>query len=259
MFHASTGSRITIATATAGRNWAPDREFLSSIDVGPRPAINLEAMHTTNSLLTITASLLLAAATCCGDEWMTWSSTYTHDPYGNRVDQYAQPVAPVAPHRADFQRSGYRNYRSTLQTGQSADNMHIVEQWGRNIVPYEQWRFPFRPYGVPYDAWGPQLPYGQFNGQLNGNFGSGFFPGGAYPSGGLNAAPFSAGPLNAVPGLGPVPGYAPAGLSPYGFGQGRGFPLQPQYQQQPWYDGTYPSAPPLDPRSDAEFFSKPTR
>ncbi len=113
---------------------------------------------------------------------MTWASTYTHDAYGQRVDQYALPADPLAPYRADYQRSGFRNFRSTLQAGQSADNMHVVEQWGQAVMPYEAWRFPFRPYGVPYDAWGPQAPYGIFNGNVTrGGFPGGGFPGGGFP------------------------------------------------------------------------------
>ncbi len=183
------------------------------------------------------------------DDWMTWTSTYTHEPFtGQRVDQYAMPVDPVAPYREDFQRSGFRHTRSTLQAGLSADNLHIVEQWGRPIVPYEEWRFPYRPYSVPYGAWGPQAPYGI----INGNFG---FGGGIAP------------PMQHNPGYPPqqMPGQAgPGQAGPGQFGPGswggpNGFPLQPQYQNQPWFDGTYPSAPPLDPSSDRQFFFDPRR
>ncbi len=41
---------------------------------------------------------------------------------------------PLAQRDPTFQRSGYRHYRSTLQGGNSADNMHIVEQWGAPVV-----------------------------------------------------------------------------------------------------------------------------
>ncbi len=106
------------------------------------------------------------------DDWMTWASTYTHDSQGVRVDQYAMPVQPLGPDRDSYQRSGYRHFRSTLQAGQSADNYHVVEQFGAPVIPYEQWRFPFRPYGVPYDAWGPQTPLSMTS--INAG---GFFPG----------------------------------------------------------------------------------
>lgn len=183
------------------------------------------------------------------DDWMTWTSTYTHEPFtGQRVDQYALPVDPVAPYREDFQRSGFRHTRSTLQAGQSADNMHIVEQWGRPVVPYEEWRFPYRPFSVPYNAWGPQAPYGI----INGNFG---FGGGGFGGGGF--AP----PMQPNPGFPPqqLPGQVGPGFGAGGWGGPNGFPLQPDYQNQPWFDGTYPSAPPLDPSSDRQFFFDPRR
>jgi len=215
---------------------------------------------------------------------MTWPSSYTHQPsYGQRVDQYAPPVQPVVQRDPSFQRSGYRHYRSTLQGGNSADNIHIVEQWGAPVVPYEQWRFPFRPYGSPYDAWGPQAPYGIINGNFNGNTGgnpggnfggnTGYprpFPGqaaqpmpphGYQPPAGANphpAYPHPAYPNGNLPYDGysnqgyPNPGYSPQSPS-------NGFPLSPPYQNQPWYDGNYPVAPPLDNRSDAEFFYTPRR
>lgn len=191
---------------------------------------------------------------------MTWASTYTHDPAsGQRIDQYALPAEAYGPSRNAVQRSGYRHYRSTLQAGLSSDNLHIVEQWGKQVIPYEQWRFPYRPYGVPYDAWGPPTPYGIFNGQIGLPPGIGPFPGvGTHPGYGN------------VPGHGNVPGNGgqiggmgrPQTLPGIGYpGNGgwpsRGFPLQPQYQNQPWFDGNYPEAPPLDRRSDQEFFYHP--
>ncbi len=220
------------------------------------------------------------------DDWMTWASTYTHDPQtSQRIDQYALAEQPMGPGPSAVQRSGYRNYRSTLQAGQSTDNFHVVEEWGQQVVPYEQWRFPYRPYGVPYGAWGPQAPYGIFNGQVGyGNRGfNGAYPGGAYPgypgypaSPGLppGAAPFiPRTPAEILPGTGIPPsdgGYDARGYGGYGgygvyggygaggqFDASRGFPLQPEYRNQPWYDGTYPSAPPIDRRPDAAFFYHP--
>lgn len=208
-----------------------------------RSAIMLEAMQNLHrqrrTLWLLFIVLASSAPEIRGDEWMSWPSTYTHDPAsGQRIDQYAWPQEPMAIQRADFQRSGYRHYRSTLQAGESADNLHIVEQWGRAIVPYEQWRFPFRPYGVPYDAWGPQAPYGIWNGDFNlrGPGGGGYGPGAGPGYGGADGAGES---------------YRGRPTSP------RGFPLSPEYQNQPWYDGTYPSAPPLDTRADEEFFYRP--
>ena len=219
----------------------------------------------------IAASVMLFVATASpvstanADDWMTWASTYTHEPsHGQRVDQYAPPVQPVVKHDPSFQRSGYRQYRSTLQGGSSSDNMHIVEQWGAPVVPYEQWRFPFRPYGTPYDAWGPQAPYGIINGNFGGqpDFGGGINPGLA-PNPAQPTMPFNGFPNPGYPNPGyqnptyqnqgyPNPGYAPQLPS-------NGFPLSPPYQNQPWYDGNYPVAPPLDTRSDQEFFYTPPR
>lgn len=219
---------------------------------------------------TCKALATLAVLACCAllfncdaraDDWMTWASTYTHEPAtGQRVDQFAHPVQPTAQRDSSFQRSGYRNYRSTLQGGNSADNIHIVEQWGAPVVPYEQWRFPYRPYGTPYDAWGPQAPYGI----INGNFGGIGHPN-SYPPHGYNAPPGST-PHMGNPHQQPNMAQPPFGYP--GSNQGyplpfnvpnpaNGFPLSPQYLNQPWYDGTYPTAPPLDNRTDAEFFFKP--
>lgn len=192
-------------------------------------------------------------------DWMTWPSTYTHDVvYAQPVDQFAQPVEPVAPYREDFQRSGYRNFRSTIQAGQSADNVHIVEQWGGKVEPYEQWRFPFRPYGVPYDAWGPPTPYGLFNG-LGGGYGPAL-PYGGYPPHANSGFPPGS-PPSSPPGMNPgmhpgmFPGTQPGIPAPGNPAwpgatngnpvQPNGFPLVPPYQPAPWYDGYYPSAPPL--------------
>ena len=228
---------------------------------------------------------------------MTWPSTYTHEPMsGQRVDQFAVVEQPVAPHREDFTRSGFRHYRSTLQAGQSADNMHIVEQWGRPVIPYEQWRFPFRPYAVPYDAWGPQAPYGITNGFFGFGVGAGVGAGAQSPNWGMQGyGPQAYGPQGYGPQAYGPQGYGPQGYGPQGYGpqvyggQGygppgtvlpgtpppmvpphgypphsyppywgpstggphfppsRGFPLTPTYQNEPWYDGTYPSAPPFGP------------
>lgn len=234
-------------------------------------------LHCWNSAL---SAIVLATLTTGlqADDWMTWSSTYTHSPQnGERVDQYAQAETPISPYRQDFTRSGYRHFRSTLQAGQSADNMHIVEQWGQPVIPYEQWRFPFRPYAVPYDAWGPQAPYGITNGSFQ------------FGSGGGNWAGQSGGPNALRPGYGndyggggyhkpahpgatspgqhpsgpdsgpnyrppnrpghwrghPNDGYGPNNNGPNG---SRGFPLTPTYNNEPWYDGGYPTVPPLGER-----------
>jgi hypothetical protein len=215
----------------------------------------------------------LSSAGQAGD-WMTWPSTYTHDCHGVKVDQYAMPVQPVGPNREGYERSGYRHFRSTLQVGQSADNYHVVEQFGRPVEPYENWRFPFRPYGVPYDAWGPQTPFALSVGGVGG-FGRnpGFYPphaphphashpGTGAPGTGTGGMPGGMPPGGMPPGTGgmPPPGYpyGHPGMGGWG-GQPLGFPLQPQYQNQPWFDGTHPDAPALDNRTDQQFFSVPAR
>jgi hypothetical protein len=195
--------------------------------------------------------LLAVPRRAAAEDWLTWPSTYTHHPYsGQRVDQFALSEQPLSQQRSDFTRSGFRHFRSTLQAGQSADNMHIVEQWGRPVVPYEQWRFPFRPFGVPYDAWGPQAPYGIINGSFGWN---GPGPGQGRPGYGTSAGPFTQ-PGEIPADVPPYPNW-PNPSQPWGNGMGgqsgqpsRGFPLTPTYGNEPWFDGTYPSAPPLDSR-----------
>lgn len=101
------------------------------------------------------------------------ASTYTHDPAsGGRVAQYAPVEAPPANQVSNFRTSGYTNFRSSLNFGQSADNYHRVETWGDPVRPYGEWRFPFRPFSTPYPNWGP--PFGGLNLGVGGGFGPGF-------------------------------------------------------------------------------------
>ena len=194
-------------------------------------------------------AVAIAVAFCplsssAGDNWMAWPSTYTHDTTsGQRIDQYSQPVQPYGPSRNAIRRSGYRNTRSTLQAGQSADNYHLVEEWGAKVQPYEQWRFPYRPYGVPYNAWGPQAPYGFYN-SVGPAFG--FLP--TQPSVPLAATPGAPTPtpVTPAPGTPTTPAFRNPGQQFFvPQNQINGFPLQPIYNNQPWFDGTYPQAPQL--------------
>ena len=141
-------------------------------------------------------------------------------------------------------KSGYRQYRSTIDLGNSSDNMHVVEQWGAQVVPYEVWRFNYRPYSAPYPAWGP--PFGGLGGGTGGypysggtgaNFFGGFFP------------PFGYGGFGGFGGVGPL--MAPGGGMGGGMGGGPGmggwggFPgrfFNPPAVNfaQPWLDGHYP-------------------
>jgi len=145
-----------------------------------------------------------------GADWLTAPSYYTHDwTSGQRVNQYS-PIGPFYYYaRPDYMKSGYRHTRSSLDLGNSSDNMHIVEEWGNPVRPYEEWRFPFRPYSVPYPAWGP--PFGGLGGG-----------GGGYPYSG--------------------PAWGGGG---WGGGWGPGgpgiWPQPPVNFAQPWLDGHYPS------------------
>jgi hypothetical protein len=226
-------------------------------------ALNCHAFHRRSVLIVFLATLFGCSLTASAGDWMTWRSSYTHDGHGRRVDQHSMPVQPVGPSRSDLVRSGFRHYRSTLQAGQSQDSYHVTEEWGRPVVPYEQWRFPFRPFGVPYDSWGPPTPYGLF---LGGPFG---FPFPAFPQGGHgNGGPGMGGPGMGGPGMGGPgwggPGWGGPGMGGPGWGGGPwsggnfGFPLQPDYRFQPWFDGTYPEAAPLDNTPDRRFFWRPT-
>ncbi len=102
-------------------------------------------------------------------DWTTLASTYTHDGTGNRVDQHSLPVPAYSGERPDLVKSGFRYSRSSIQVGFGVDHYHTTEQWGGPIQPYGQWRYPFRPYSVPYGAWGPQLPQVVVGGLGNGN------------------------------------------------------------------------------------------
>ena len=179
-------------------------------------------------------------------EWMTYRSTYTHDAYGQRVDQHTRPVEPLSPDQGNLVRSGYRHYRSTIQGSTSADNLHITHEWGRPVMPYEHWRFPFRPYGAPYDQWGPPVPNVLSNFNFQGNVIPGNnFPGNSFPGNGW--APVPGG--NMGPGGNPGPvgnGFYPV-VPPIAPGYpGNGYPGNGNvYPSAPWIDGLYPSAPPL--------------
>ncbi len=157
---------------------------------------------TYRTLFAALAAGLLVACVADGADWITAPSYYTHDPStGQRVDQYS-PIGPFYTYaRPDFTRSGYRHLRSSIQVGNSADHMHVVEEWGQPVRPYGEWRFPFRPYSVPYAAWGPP-----FAGLGN----SGYYP---YP--------------------------APA--VPYGTLPGDGGEPYDRQQPPPYYDGSYPN------------------
>ncbi len=100
-------------------------------------------------------------------DWTQAPSTYTHNAYGQRVDQYSPGVQPTVAQQTNYQQSGYRHTRSNLAYGGSVDNLHIVEEWGRPVRPYGEWLYPNRPFAVPYSQWGPQpviTPWGVWPG-----------------------------------------------------------------------------------------------
>jgi hypothetical protein len=216
--------------------------------------ISLEAMNTplkfSSFLLLVCFTFGAGAVTaqtprssCDKVDWSTLPSRFTHDSTGQRVQQFAEKVEPVAQQRSDFQRSGYRNFRSSLQVGSSADNMHVVEQWGADIQPYEAWRFPYRPYGAPYQQWGPNTQFWGANP---------YWPGAVWPGGGVPPWPVPAGnnngmPPNAVPP--PNHGYGP---NPY---NNQTAPWNPG--SGPWTDGYYQDAPQKPRMPDRQFFYTP--
>jgi hypothetical protein len=184
------------------------------------------------TLILVGTIALALVSTLFANDWITAPSYYTHDPQtGERVRQYT-PIGPFYTYaQSDYRKSGYRHTRSSLQVGQSADHLHVVEEWGDPVRPYGEWRFPYRPYSVPYPLWGP--PYA---GAWYGGFGYGYpYHGNVHPS------------HPSHPGHGPhAPGRFPQGYRP---GDGYGLP-------RPWHDGSY--APYRTPRrSDREFFQQP--
>ena len=172
-------------------------------------------------------------------DWTTMPSTYTHDTTGQRVDQYALAVEPQSNERADFVRSGYRHTRSTLQAGFSSDNYHVTEQWGQPVRPYGEWRYPNRPFSVPYGQWGPQLPQVVVGGNQWGAIG----PRGLDPALNVPGNNFGAGAQmpnqgGMVPGGNGGPMQWPANPNGNGNGPGNQFPgNQGPWNQGPWNQG----------------------
>ena len=201
--------------------------------------------------------MFLLAGICCGDDWLTLPSTYTHAAAGQRVIQYQQIEAPTAPTVPNFRSSGYTHTRSSLNYGQSADNYHRVEEWGDPVRPYGEWRFPFRPFGTPYPNWG--APYAGLN---LGFGGRGFgFPqrghggGAGHPGTGM-PGPGMPGPGMPGPGMpGGNPGLPPSQYDPINpdgiFREPRQFQGRPNdanlFRPYPAGPGTpYPVAPYYD-------------
>ena len=209
-------------------------------------------------------------------DWTTLASTYTHDQEGQRVDQYALAVEPQSMERPDFVRSGFRSTRSSLQVGFSTDHYHVTEQWGQPVQPYGEWRYPNRPFSVPYGQWGPQLPQVVVGGNQWNAFGqSGFnpgMPGNGNGNGNGNFAPGMNGPgqQGNMPGMGGPGGWPMGpggngnwigngpGNSPWS-GQGGGaqgvFGVGPGNVLPAGQDEYYPQAPTYQPMSRDGFQS----
>jgi hypothetical protein len=161
--------------------------------------------------LAMTLAVWSIASAVWGADWITQPSYFTHDQAGKRVQQYT-PIGPfyIFPNPS-YQRSGYQHTRSSLQVGSSADHYHVVEEWGRQVRPYDEWRFPYRPYSVPYELWGP--PYAG----LRYGFGRGYY---------------------GFPGLGGRPGGVP--IPPDEFEDVQR-PNLPYHGFRPWFDDRYPA------------------
>ena len=146
-------------------------------------------MKTRLLILSLVPAVLAGAASARAADWLTAPSYFTHSPQtGERVAQYS-PIGPVyVPQRPDYMQSGYRHTRSSLQAGSSIDHLHLVEEWGRPVRPYGEWRYPYRPYSAPYNVWGP--PYGGFGGPFIGGGGFPFFGGGAAGGAAFPGAPY---------------------------------------------------------------------
>lgn len=199
----------------------------------------------TRALSSIAGLVTFACALQAAADWITAPSYYTHDPQtGERVRQYS-PIGPFyMAQRDNYTRSGFHHTRSSIQVGTNADQMHIVDQWGPPVQPYEDWRFPFRPYGAPSPLWSNMSPWAP-NGQW-GPWGGGPWNGGQWGGGPGPMGPNQNGPN---PG-GPYPGGNPMnGNYPYnGYYNGLNAPA--------WQDGNY--TPFRTPRlPDQQFYSSP--
>lgn len=141
-----------------------------------------------NYIVLVAAVSAFAINVANAADWITAPSRFTHDPQtGHRVVQFAD-IPPVI-HTPSPYRSGFRHSRSSLQVGDSADHYHVVDEFGRPIRPYGEWRFPFRPFSVPFELWGGRGGYGGYGGYGRGGYGNaGFGPFG--PFGAINGAGF---------------------------------------------------------------------
>jgi hypothetical protein len=188
-------------------------------------------------------------------DWTTLPSTYTHRD-GVAVDQYDQGVEPTTYVNESRQTSIYRYERSSLQGNNSVDHYHRVDQYGSPVQPYGEWRYPYRPYSVPYSAWGPQLPQVYSNFGFGGGVGNGGGHGGRGrmgTGGGYGGNwPYGGGYGQGQPNRGMGGGYP-------NMGNGSGLIPGPGNALTPGQDEYYPDAPEPAPMSDRDFFYTPYR
>ena len=147
----------------------------------------------------VTLLLVSSASSARAADWLTAPSYFTHDEQtGQRVPQYAESKPVHFAFDPTYVRSGFHHMRSSIRVGQSADHFHVVEEWGRPVRPYGEWRFPYRPYSVPYHLWGPPfagltiIPPWPYHGGYGAGYGGGGHPGVGPAPGSFPPSPFGA-------------------------------------------------------------------
>lgn len=210
-------------------------------------------------LFAASTSASLAEAPCrdctpASVDWTTLPSTFSHRE-GYAVDRYDRGVTPVTYSDSLRTTSIYRHHRSSLQGVNSADHYHRVDQFGPPVVPYGEWRYPYRPYSVPYDAWGTQLPQVYSPTQFDLNTGNG--RGGPRTPNGYDPTIRYGDPSQIDPRYGdPRYDERANGSRPFGFP-----PLipGPRNALPAAADEYYPEPPEPKPLSDRDFFYSPIR
>ena len=160
------------------------------------------------SLVALSAIAVVFARQAEAASWIFQPSSFTHNPAtGKRVAQFAPNKVPYVRSDPSFRQSAYRNHRSTINVGGSADRLHIVETWGEGeaIRPYGEWQRPYREGATPYGPWGnPQGPWTTPYGSWRNPYGLGRLPYPPWPYapyGSHHAAP----PVHVAPGDGEPP------------------------------------------------------
>ena len=180
-------------------------------------------MRTNIALIALLAALAPGGVKAEDSDWIFRPSYYSHSPMtGQRVAQY-QPEEPALA-RVDptYQESGYRHNETSIQFGDTADHLHIVQTWGQgdSIRPYGEWQYPFRAGATPYGPWGnPQGPWTLPFDSWQNPYGQGRFQ----PPGRPYAGNMGAGAMQ--PGMG-GPAVSPSPM-PFRGGQGFGTLQQP--------------------------------